>query len=184
MEYIELALLVSQRYFVMRIGIISDTHDNLDAVREAVKIFRKKKVGLVLHLGDIISPFTLRFFKDEGINRLIAVYGNNCGDRLYLKRVADYLGFSIYEWPYNLNINGVSIVMLHGVGTLSRELAETFAKTKNYDVVLYGHTHVPDIRNYEDALIINPGEACGYLTGRRTLVIFDIGKKEAELEEF
>ncbi len=40
------------------IGILSDSHDNLDAIKKAVNLLNKKKVDLVIHAGDLISPFT------------------------------------------------------------------------------------------------------------------------------
>ena len=46
------------------IGIMSDSHDNLTAIRKAVEFFNKKQVKAVLHAGDIISPFTVRAFKE------------------------------------------------------------------------------------------------------------------------
>jgi predicted phosphodiesterase len=39
------------------IGIISDSHDNMDAIRRAVEFFNKKEVKAVLHAGDLVSPY-------------------------------------------------------------------------------------------------------------------------------
>jgi putative phosphoesterase len=36
------------------IGIISDTHDNLPAIKRAVDLFNEKNVDLVLHAGDFV----------------------------------------------------------------------------------------------------------------------------------
>ena len=55
---------------------MSDTHDNLDAIRKAVKIFNNEDLDLVIHAGDLISPFTaLEFRKLDP--ELVAIYGNN-----------------------------------------------------------------------------------------------------------
>ncbi|HCL90984.1 MAG TPA: YfcE family phosphodiesterase, partial [Candidatus Atribacteria bacterium] len=48
----------------MKIGIISDTHDNLPKIKKAVGIFNREKVELVLHAGDFVSPFTFLEFKN------------------------------------------------------------------------------------------------------------------------
>ena len=45
------------------IGLMSDSHDNLDAIRSAVKIFNKKNLDMVIHAGDLISPFTASEFQ-------------------------------------------------------------------------------------------------------------------------
>ena len=36
------------------IGIISDTHENEESVKKAVRIFKENNVELVAHCGDII----------------------------------------------------------------------------------------------------------------------------------
>jgi uncharacterized protein len=41
------------------IGLISDSHDNLNAIRKAVEFFNRKEVKAVLHAGDLVSPFTI-----------------------------------------------------------------------------------------------------------------------------
>ena len=45
------------------IGIMSDSHDNLDAIRKAVDAFNEAEVDLVIHAGDMISPFTSKEIK-------------------------------------------------------------------------------------------------------------------------
>jgi len=45
-----------------KLGVISDTHDNLDAIGKAVDEFNKRRVSLVLHAGDYVFPFTAKIF--------------------------------------------------------------------------------------------------------------------------
>ena len=47
----------------MKIGVLSDTHDNLTNIRKAVEIFSKNGVEALIHGGDFCSPFTLAEFK-------------------------------------------------------------------------------------------------------------------------
>ncbi|MCX7661894.1 MAG: metallophosphoesterase family protein [Candidatus Omnitrophica bacterium] len=63
----------------MRLGIISDTHDNLKKIDKAIKLFNRKKTDYVLHGGDFVAPFSVLRFKNlncpwEG------VFGNNDGE--------------------------------------------------------------------------------------------------------
>ncbi|KUK61822.1 MAG: Phosphodiesterase [Methanoculleus marisnigri] len=44
----------------MRIGILSDTHDNLQMVDAAVRQLNREQVDLTLHAGDYVSPFVMR----------------------------------------------------------------------------------------------------------------------------
>jgi uncharacterized protein len=46
----------------LKIGIISDTHDDIENVQEAINIFNKNEVNLVIHTGDYISPRVIQEF--------------------------------------------------------------------------------------------------------------------------
>lgn len=58
----------------MKIGLISDTHDNIQNTQKAIISFNDKNVEVVIHAGDIVSPGTVEVF--DGM-RLIGVLGNN-----------------------------------------------------------------------------------------------------------
>ncbi|MEM2218261.1 MAG: metallophosphoesterase family protein, partial [Thermofilaceae archaeon] len=62
-----------------------------------------------------------------------------------------------------------------------RKFVESLAKSGDYNVIVYGHTHELDVRRMGKVLIINPGEVCGYLSGISTAVIFDPEKFETEV---
>ena len=58
----------------MNIGLISDTHDNIQNIQKAIISFNDKHVRIIIHAGDIVSPGTVEAF--DGM-RLIGVLGNN-----------------------------------------------------------------------------------------------------------
>ena len=58
----------------MLVGLMSDTHDRLPAVRELLKEMTQRGVGMVLHAGDYCSPFALRPFQENGV-ALAGVFG-------------------------------------------------------------------------------------------------------------
>jgi uncharacterized protein len=64
----------------MKIGIISDTHDDIENVRRAIGIFSKEEVLYVIHAGDYVFPGSVMEFKNLNA-RLIGVLGNNDGER-------------------------------------------------------------------------------------------------------
>jgi putative phosphoesterase len=45
------------------IAVISDTHDNVESIRKTVKILMRKNPEFVIHLGDVVAPFTILEFK-------------------------------------------------------------------------------------------------------------------------
>ncbi len=167
----------------MLVGVVSDSHDNVWAVERAARLLVKRGVEIVLHLGDIVAPFTLRKFHEAGVKKLIAVFGNNCGERPGLLRAAESLGYSISDWPRQLELDGRRIVMVHGSGPPGDtvKLVEALARGAGVDAVLYGHTHQVDVRRVDDTLILNPGELCGCLTGRKTIALLNTSNMSVEV---
>lgn len=60
--------------FKMKIGLISDTHDNIQNIQNAISLFNDKHVSFVIHAGDIVSPEAVE--ASTGM-KLIGVLGNN-----------------------------------------------------------------------------------------------------------
>ena len=48
----------------MRIGVVSDTHNNLKSVAKIVSIFNDQKVEKVVHTGDITQSKTVEAFAE------------------------------------------------------------------------------------------------------------------------
>ncbi|MHC1592429.1 MAG: metallophosphoesterase family protein, partial [Candidatus Helarchaeales archaeon] len=96
-----------------KIGIMSDSHDNIEAVKKAVKIFNEHDVMQVLHAGDIISPFvSFLAFKDLKCE-FHAVFGNNDGERTGLVKQFENIGKKIEGNFYKTTIADRKILMFH-----------------------------------------------------------------------
>lgn len=162
------------------IGIISDTHDNLEAVEDAIEILNKKKVTDVLHAGDLVSPFMARAFSKLE-PELYMVFGNNEGDKITIKTWFEEFGAKICGDFAALEVENRKIALLHGI---DETLVDSLAKSGNFDLIVRGHTHMPSIKEIGGTLVINPGECCGVLSGKRTLAFWDTNTNEAEIIEF
>ena len=149
----------------MLIGIISDSHDNLPAIKKAVDIFNKENVEIVLHAGDYVSPFTAKEFGKLKM-KLTGVFGNNDGDKPYLLEKFKNIG-KIQQDPVELEIDKRKIVLMH-----QPKFIDDLLNSRSYDIVIYGHTHEIDIRKNK-SLVINPGECSGWLTDKCTIVLID-----------
>ena len=66
----------------MKIGILSDTHDRLPLIEQAVERFNAEAVGLVLHAGDFVSPFTAKPLSELD-GDFVGVKGNGREGRYY-----------------------------------------------------------------------------------------------------
>jgi len=149
----------------MKLGIISDTHDNMPAISRAVELFNAEKVDLVIHAGDFISPITANEFGKLHAP-FIAVFGNNDGDRLYLVERFKEIG-RLYPDYHEFEFAGKRGVLMH-----EPKFIDSLVKSGDYDLVVYGHTHEVDMREGK-TVVVNPGEACGWLTGKSTVVLLD-----------
>lgn len=156
----------------MKIGVISDTHDNLPAIGRAVDVFIARKVEHVIHAGDYCSPFTFRVLGKLSCG-FTGVFGNNDGEKLLLKKMS--LG-RIYRQPHIFELGGRKIVVMH-----EHHVAESLAASGHYDAVVFGHTHEPVVRTVGTCLLLNPGEASGWLSGNCTVAIADLGALTAEI---
>ncbi len=162
----------------MLVGAISDTHDNLPQVEKAVKYFNEQKVGLVLHAGDYVAGFVIPKFKQLNC-KLIGVFGNNDGDHeLLKKRFSETSNCTIHERFTHVEVEGYRIALLHGEET---ELLNAIVEGGIFDAVIHGHSHYSRIEKRGKTLAVNPGELCGYLTGKSTLAILDTAKNEAKI---
>jgi len=150
----------------MKLGIMSDSHDNLPLISKAVELFNNENVDLVLHAGDFVSPFTANILKDLNA-KFIGVFGNNDGDKLFLRRRFEAIG-NIHEDYCELVLDGKKIVLMH-----QPKFLEALVASAKYDLIIYGHTHEVDIRQ-GPPVVVNPGECGGWLTGTATVVVIDL----------
>lgn len=164
----------------MLIGLISDTHDNLPQIEKAVNHLNTAKVNLALHAGDYCAPFTIA--KLAALNcRLIGVFGNNDGDHeLLKKRFSETQNCEIHNRFAKVEIEGYKIALLHGD---EPELLFALIGSQYFNAIVHGHSHNKGIETRGKTLLINPGELCGYLTGKSTIAILDTSKNSAQLIE-
>lgn len=157
----------------MKLGIISDTHDNMPKIASAVSLFNDEAVDLVLHAGDLISPITADEFKALQAP-FLGVFGNNDGEKLYLTTRFEHIG-KIYPDYHEFEFEGRRGVIMH-----EPKFIDALVKSEYYDLIIYGHTHEIDIREGR-TLVVNPGEACGWISGRSTVVIVDTNTMRPQL---
>jgi putative phosphoesterase len=162
------------------IGLMADTHDNLPMVDKAVQRFNEENVGLVLHAGDYVAPFVIPRLKALKA-RFIGVFGNNDGDHEFLKkRFSENENLEMRENFADIAVDGIRIALLHGN---DHELLKALVDGGTFDVVVHGHVHNAEAYRKGKTLVVNPGEVCGYLTGRSTVALFDTVKREAKIVE-
>jgi len=156
----------------MRIGILSDSHDNRTTARDALSLFLGEKVSKILHLGDVCSPSVLEFFRESAIP-ILGVFGNNDEDKKGMQEVS---GNGFERGPRILSLDGRRILMSHYFDDLQGEIAGG-----GYDLVLFGHTHRPMTMRVGRSVVINPGEACGFTSGKPTCAVVDLETMDSRI---
>ncbi len=156
------------------IGIMADSHDNLTRIRQASGVFKANGCDLVVHAGDFVAPFSAMELQDLGCP-IRAVYGNCDGEKQGLKTAFETLGL-IKEAPFAFEHLGLRFALVH----LNSSLGPLLAGGR-FDVIIFGHTHKPEIRQEKSALLINPGEAGGWVTGKSSIALLDPATLTAEI---
>lgn len=161
----------------MKIGIISDTHDDVENVQSAIEIFNTEKVTHVIHAGDYIFPGIVLEFKKLDA-KLIGVLGNNDGERVHLLKNFLAIGGELKGELGEVVLDGVLFGIYHGT---DEQIKKKLVESGKYDVVITGHTHrieMPSVystintndekqqeekknihKNGGSTLVLNPGTA-------------------------
>lgn len=137
----------------MKILIFGDTHIP-ERAKEIPKEFTEylKDFDVVVITGDLTSERVLRF-AERIAETVIAVRGNM--DRLSLPDSAKF------------KVEGLSFGVVHGHQVYprgNREQLEQIAFEMGVDVLISGHTHLPDVYRGEKVLL-NPGSMTGVWGG-------------------
>ncbi len=165
----------------MLIGVMSDTHDNVDAIKRAVKVLVSRNVDFLIHCGDYISPFTIKLYRELKCP-FYGVYGNNDGDKYTLNQRFKELNAEVHGQPHLYVLGERKIFVIHGLRSpeTTKSIVYALAEKGELDVIIYGHTHVFEEKRTRKTLILNPGEVCGYLTGKKTVALLET--KELKVE--
>lgn len=145
------------------IGIMADSHDNLTAIRKAVEIFNKLSCSLVLHAGDIVAPFAAQELRNLHCP-VKAVFGNCDGEKDGLVSVFQEIG-EISQAPLKFTHENLCFWLSH--------YPVEDPKSKEVDVVVFGHTHRSQVNRDGNFLVVNPGETGGWVKGVSTVAVLD-----------
>jgi uncharacterized protein len=101
---------------------------------------------LVLHAGDFVSAQFMAELEQLG-PPLLGVCGNM--DEEALKQTLPKQRV--------VEVDGVQIGMVHDAGPRVRREARLAARFEDCSAVVYGHTHLPQIEQFQHLWVLNPG---------------------------
>ena len=157
----------------MHVGIVSDTHDDLDAVRAAVDLFESRGVDAVVHCGDFVAPFSVAPFDADFAFH--AVRGNNDGEWALQSTVESFGSYHGEAAALSIPRDGdadsikgtdrdggndvgndgtVAVAVTHGTSGI---VVDALVDCGDYDYVLHGHTHAHGVEERNGTVRVNPG---------------------------
>jgi putative phosphoesterase len=141
---------------MMRIAVMSDSHDHLRAIRAALRKAAEAGAEAIIHCGDLVAPFVISELKTfEG--PVHVVFGNNDGDVFLLSKLAADSNVTLHGTVATLRLGGRSVLAVHDPGA-----AEAYAAAGGYDAVFYGHLHLAGEKAVGDTLLLGAGELMGF----------------------
>lgn len=156
------------------IGIMADSHDNLPAVKHAINFFKKMECDLVIHAGDFVAPFAARELENLSCP-VKAVFGNCDGEKEGLRKAISSFG-EIKKAPMVFTHEDLNFLVTH-----IHVSVKTYLSSGKYNVIIFAHTHKPEVRKEKNTLLINPGETGGWVSGKSTVALLDTKTLSAEI---
>jgi len=152
----------------MKIGIISDTHDNLNNLETALDVLQTENVTNLFHCGDICGLNIIQAMASFEV----WIAQGNMDRRVGLRRtVKETLGRERLAWLHQLTLEGYSIAILHGD---NEDVLNHIIASGEHAYVLHGHTHRRRDQRIGRTHIINPGALGGTRKQRRSFCILDL----------
>lgn len=145
----------------MRIVVISDSHGAIKPVQDV--IFKQTEAKHVFFLGD-------------GLRRLEHL-PNIFHDKQFYFVAGNCDFWSLHKTSDMVVLGGKKIFFTHGhIYNVKHSTSrlEAAAISRSADIVLYGHTHIPDITYRDGLYIINPGSIAHARSGRNSYAVIDI----------
>lgn len=162
----------------MLIAIMTDTHNNRQAVRQALAVARQRGAETIIHCGDLGSPDLVSLFRGWTLH---LAFGNTDHERVSLQYAVRALGNgSTCEPEVRLEEDGVRIAALHGdrPGDLSALIASA-----TFDFIFHGHTHRRRDSLVGRTRVINPGALGSVATESRSFCLLDPTARAVEFIE-
>jgi len=136
----------------MRVGIISDTHNQRTRTVAAVQALKQAGAEVLFHCGDLIDPTMVSVC---GVLPSYFVFGNNDADQVVEIRtaIAQVSRGVCLEWGGDVELGGKRIAMTHG--HFHKDVRRLLALEPDY--LFSGHSHLHADWREGKTRRINPG---------------------------
>lgn len=140
-----------------RVAILSDSHDNIWNLEQALTQINQAGADLMLHLGDLVAPFIVAQLAQSFSGPIHIIAGNNDGDgRLQQQVAANFAHVTLHGVYAEVTAGGRRVALIH-----YPEPARPIALSGQFDLVCYGHDHLHHWEQIGACHLVNPGEIMG-----------------------
>ncbi len=162
----------------MKIGVLSDTHDNLDNLLTVLEILRQRDIETVIHCGDLTDFSLISHFSGF---RLIYLTGNmDAASGTIKKRVEQMREDNFAGLVFQGKLDGIMVAATHS--HLEGKVME-LVQEKRFSWIFHGHTHEKRDETVQGTRIVNPGALGGLVRGPRSFCIVDLTAGEVDFIE-
>ncbi len=131
----------------MKLGIVSDTHKHIVNLSKAIEFLKEMGAGRIIHLGDDYED--IDEVGEYGAIRVPGVFSDLYQDKnIQNRRIENFVG-----WRFLLT----HTLSSHANDLPTDPAPEELIKAHKIQAVLYGHTHIPEIRQENGIIFLNPG---------------------------
>lgn len=156
----------------MKIGILSDTHDDVRNLKAALEMLRAEGVTSVLHCGDVCGPEMVRALTSFDV---WFAQGNMDRQLRLAQAIGETFGAGRLAWLQKPPLDGYTVAMIHGDND---EVLGNLISSGQYVYVFHGHTHRRRDQTVGRTRVINPGALGGRCNQRHSFCILDLGTGE------
>ena len=148
----------------MKVGIMSDSHGRVRAVREAIERLEAAGAERFVHCGDVGGVEVLEEFAGRTLK---FVWGNTDLPDPSWRAELKALGLDWPSSPNEFTWDGFEFAVFHG----HERGFEPAVRGGLYEYILHGHTHQRASQRVGPTHVINPGAL--YRAARRTVALLD-----------
>lgn len=153
----------------MKIGVMSDTHDNLANTTSALGIFREQGIETIIHCGDLTSPEMISHF--EGFRVILTTGNMDHTTGTAKKRLEKFREDNFTGMVFRGKLGGVPVAATHS--HLNGKIME-LVREKKYKWIFHGHTHEKRDEIIQGVHIVNPGALGGLGREPRSFCVVDL----------
>ncbi|MFC2063367.1 metallophosphoesterase family protein, partial [Chloroflexota bacterium] len=159
----------------MKIGVMSDSHGNIDYVRQAAEYMMDAEIDGIIHLGDDYQDARVLDNLPATVLKVPGVYDDVYQDATVPNRLLE-------------SISGLRVLITHTRGSNPNDLPqdekpEECIAGKKVDIILHGHSHSSCARMEKSVLVINPGHLTAEgKKGEATFALVAISNRHVDVE--